>query len=421
MSSPSALLISYVWPEIRSSAAGLRTLNLIQTLKNGGWQVHVASHSAETLYKTELQEMGIHTHSVQPNSPDFDLLVQQIAPEVVLYDRFVIEEQFGWRVREHCPKALQILDTQDLHFLRRLRERAHQSKVAYSKIAAADLDFQDPDTLRELSSIYRCDLTLVLSRFEMELLATRFQIPAALLRLSQFHYPPPSGNPPFDLRKGFFWIGNFRHAPNYDSIFWLKNHIWPLIRQTLPQAELQVFGAYPPKQVMDLNAPQEGFCVRGPVENHFELLKRARVNLAPLRFGAGIKGKISDGWACGTPCVTTRIGIEGMLPPKLIAEADFIADDESHFASQAVKLHEDAAAWKRASNLGERALLDFFSAEKNEAELLQAIRDLKSSLMARRAQNWVGQILEQNQFRSTKYFSKWIEEKEKNKKALQSP
>src|SRR6185437_9590273 len=116
----------------------------------------------------------------------------------------------------------------------------------------------------------------------------------------------------FSGRNGFCSIGNFRHPPNFDALVWLKSELWPAIRRELPGAVMSCYGAYPTPQAKVLESPADGFWIRGPVDDAVAMLSRHRVALAPLRFGAGIKGKILDSWQAGLPVVTTPIGAEGM-------------------------------------------------------------------------------------------------------------
>lgn len=332
------LIIGYVWPEPLSSAAGLRDWNLIETFQGVGWEVIFASSSKENHFSKAIQNRGIQICPVQPNDPEFDIFIQNLKPDFVVFDRFVTEEQFGWRVQENSPETVRILDTQDLHFLRRGREKAIKSGRAENQLRVATQfpinlpDELSEDLLREVASIYRSDCSLIISSFEIQLLKDRYRLPSDLLHLSRFQYDLPPASPSFGERMDFVTIGNFRHLPNADGIRWLYAEIWPLIRKRLPEANLFVYGAYPPKEMMALTQKKSGFHVVGSTPDQFETLKKYRVNLAALRFGAGIKGKISDGWWAGTPVVTTPIGAEGMSDD--LSWGGEIAVDQEDFAQK---------------------------------------------------------------------------------------
>lgn len=304
------LLISYVWPEPQSSAAGLRDLNLIEGLRQAGSRVVVASAADNPRgreFCAGLEARGvICCLPIRLNDSSFQDQLAELAShgviEGVIYDRFVTEEQYGWRVREALPSALQILDTQDLHFLRAWREKS-----------IAQAEFDPTLIIRELSSIHRVDLTWLISPFEKQLLESEYGVSGERLGLSRFAYPHrPRAPGGFAARGDFCFIGNFRHAPNLDAFRWLRESLWPAIRSRLPQARLRIWGAYPTQEVMQAHAPARGFEVRGVAETLDEVFGSARVSLAPLRFGAGIKGKISDSWSHGVPVVSTPVGFEGM-------------------------------------------------------------------------------------------------------------
>jgi len=117
------LVIGYVWPEPRSSAAGSRMLKLLQLLRAEAWQVVFASAAALSPHRADLSALGIEEKPIELNADSFDHFIQAYQPDVVLFDRFFTEEQFAWRVEQHCPHALRVLETVDLHCLREARHR----------------------------------------------------------------------------------------------------------------------------------------------------------------------------------------------------------------------------------------------------------------------------------------------------------
>lgn len=403
------LLLGYVWPESNASAAGVRDWALVRAFQHSQWKVIYASPSKTNSFSEKLNAEGIETKTVAANDSSFDSWIGGLRPDYVVYDRFVMEEQFGWRVRAHSPQTVQILDTQDLHFLRRAREKALQNGATLQRIFDAEIDLHTEDAFREIASIYRSDLTLVLSDFEFELLVKRFALEPSLLSWLPFSYPPPPEPRDFNEREHFSVIGNFRHPPNADGVRWLHEKIWPLIRRQLPHAEAHIYGAYPSREMMDLTDPKSGFIVKGPAQDQYETLSRYRVNLAPLRFGAGIKGKIADGWWCGTPAVTTPIGAEGMhggLP-----FGGLVSSDAESFAEQAVRLHQDATLWREKQRDGLELIRQRFDEPKTAARLIDALELTRRELPGLRRRNFIGAMLSHHFHRSTVYFSKWIEAK----------
>jgi glycosyltransferase involved in cell wall biosynthesis len=407
------LIVGYVWPETNASAAGLRSWSLMEHFRSAGWQISYASPAKENEFSAKLRELGIETLSCQANDSRFDDFIRQLQPDFVIFDRFLIEEQFGWRVEEHAPDATRIVDTIDLHFLRRAREAALQADPQlHAPEAKTDLDFISQhareDFLRELSSILRSDHSWTISSAEQKLLI-ELGVSPDLISLLQFSYGQPniSALPRFEERRHFVSIGNFRHPPNADSFRWMKSHIWPAIRAlTGDTAELHVYGAYPPKEFMDLDDPETGFRMKGPAKEQYETLSKYRVLLAPLRFGAGIKGKISDAWFTGTAVVTTSIGAEGMASGNF---PGLIADEVAAFAQASCDAWKNEDQWNALQKQGFEVLADEHSQVKNQTRIISQLLELKLNQKQRRQKNWIGAVLQLNMHRSTKYFSRWIE------------
>ncbi|WP_227874979.1 glycosyltransferase [Oceanisphaera profunda] len=280
------LVIGYVWPEPNSSAAGSHMLSILRLYKRQGWQVEFATPAQRTEHMIDLAAEDISSQSIVLNCDSFDAYIAQYAPDVVMFDRFMMEEQFGWRVEKHCPDALRVLDTEDLQCLRQARHLAHKANRA---MTTADL-FSDI-AKREIAAILRCDLSLIISDFEMQLLQDTFKVDKHLLQhlpfmvdLSQL----PVQTLGFNERQHFMTIGNFRHAPNWDAVLYLQQ-IWPLIRQQLPQAELHIYGSYPPPKATALHNPKAGFLIKGWADDAFVVMEQARVCLAPCALVPALK------------------------------------------------------------------------------------------------------------------------------------
>jgi glycosyltransferase involved in cell wall biosynthesis len=403
------LWIALVWPETTSSAAGVRTTQLLQALKNNGFEVEVSSPCRLNEHEEKLRDLGFKTASFKPNDSSFDEYIKNLNPEIVFFDRFMAEEQFGWRVREQAPEALRVLDTIDLHSLRRARQKELKAYGSKLPLELSAKNMLSDDTVRELSSIYRSDLSFIISDYELSLLTDYYNVPANLLELNRFSYAARGDLKGFEERKNFVAIGNFNHEPNADSYRLLQKTIWPEIRKRLPEAELHIYGAYPSEEIKNLNNPKSGFLVKGWTEDSLETLSNYRVNLAPLRFGAGIKGKVSDGWTVGTPCIGTSIAKEGM-----IGNLDFggsIADDWSEFSEKAVTLYGDEVLWIKAQEKGLKVIKQLYNPEENIKSVLDAIQIAITNKESKRLKNFVGSMLWHNQHRSTEYFSRWIEAK----------
>jgi glycosyltransferase involved in cell wall biosynthesis len=306
------LIIGFVWPEPNSSGAGTRMMQLIALFQEQNWNITFASAAADSDFMFDVTSIGVKKKAIAINDSSFDVFLQELNPTIVLFDRFVVEEQFGWRVAETCPNALRILDTIDLHTLRLARQKAHKEKSEFS-----EKNLYSDTAKREIASILRCDMSLLISEVEMDLLQSNFKIDKSILYYLPFLVDAIDATtvqswPTFEDRKDFIFIGNFLHEPNWNAVQHIKESIWPLIRKQLPQVLIQIYGAYPSQKVLQLHKPDEGFLVLGRAENAAEVVCKARVVLAPIRFGAGAKGKLIEAMQCGTPSVTTTVGAESM-------------------------------------------------------------------------------------------------------------
>ncbi|MGB8704980.1 MAG: glycosyltransferase family 4 protein, partial [Gillisia sp.] len=297
------LVIGAVWPEPNSTAAGSRMLQLLDFFLVNNYKVNFACAAAANSNTEALEKKNVETRQILLNNSQFDDFLKEINPKIVIFDRFIIEEQYNWRVHKICPHAFTILDTEDLHFLREFR-RLRLKKP--SVVSVRELEI----TKREIASIYRCDLTLIISEEEMEILRSEFHIPDELLFYLPFlldEIAPDflSQLPNFSMRTDFICLGNFRHAPNQDAVNFLKEKIWPEIHQTIPEAKMLVFGAYSNSGDQRFHDPAVNFYIKGYSPEVHQEMANVRVQLAPLRFGAGLKGKFITGLLAGTPAVTT--------------------------------------------------------------------------------------------------------------------
>lgn len=408
----SLLIIGSVWPEPKSSAAGSRMLQLISLFQGNGWEVTYACAAQHSEYAVHLDDYNVKVEAIQLNDSSFDEWVERLSPKAVLFDRYMTEEQYGARIHEKCPNTLLLLDSEDLHFLRNERYLAlkQQSNFKVENLLLNEM------AKREIASMYRCDLTLVISKAEMKILKEVFKFPEALLiyvpfLLNEKDVELENDVTPFENRSHFLAIGNFLHQPNWDATLYLKNEIWPLIRKELPKAELRICGAYPSQKVMQLHNEKEGFNVVGRVEDALQEMKRSKVLLAPLRFGAGLKGKLIEAMQVGLPSVTTSIGAEG------IGVDDnwpgFIKEQPQQFAEAAVLLCTNSKKWKRASELGSLLLRDEFLDQPYSNLLMERVDELLVILEKHRQLNFVGAMLKYHHLKSTYYMSKWIEAKNK--------
>ena len=180
-----------------------------------------------------------------------------------------------------------------------------------------------------------------------------------------------------------------------------------MIRKSLPEAELHIYGSYPPKKATALHKPAEGFHLMGWAPDAMNVMKMARVSLAPLRYGAGIKGKLADSMLAGTPSVTTSVGAEAMH-----GELDWcgsIEDEPEAFAKAAVAIYQDEQLWQSSQQKGFDILEHLFNKKRNGEALIKRINEMRQTLESDRQNNFIGSMLRHHHHRSTEFMSRWIE------------
>ncbi|WP_235035735.1 glycosyltransferase [Zhongshania aliphaticivorans] len=387
-------------------------MDLIGVFKARGAQITFASAAQRGEHSVDLEAQGVVTASISLNCSSFDSFVAELKPEVVIFDRFFTEEQFGWRVERSCASALRILDTEDLHCLRHAR---HQALKQGRQVQRED--FFGELAQREIAAIWRCDLSLIISDYEFNLLQHTFGVAKDVL-----HYLPllalrdaydVSEWRRFSDRQHCVVIGNFRHAPNWDAVQYLRSQIWPKIRKSIPTLECHIYGAYPPPKALQLHSEKLGFLVKGWATDAAAVVEGARLCLAPLRFGAGQKGKLLEAMECGTPSITSDIGAEGMhgeMPwcGAIVKDSAQFAED---FAAAVLRFYEDQAAWQAAQLQGRALIASRFSRNAHLAQFEQRIDELLPQLERHRMLHFNSVMLRHQTLKSHQYMSQWIEAK----------
>jgi glycosyltransferase involved in cell wall biosynthesis len=292
------------------------------------------------------------------------------------------------------------LDTEDLHCLRKARQKA----VKENRIFVESDLLVEETAIREIASILRCDLTWIISSYEMQLLQNVFKIDKRIIEyLPMWVDSTVQHRPTFDQKIHFAFIGNFLHDPNWDAVLYLKKDIWPRIRKQIPHAELHIFGAYPSQKVWDLHNEKEGFVVKGRVDSIAHAFDTTRVFLAPLRFGAGVKGKLIESMVHGVPNVTTPVGAESMHAN--YPWNGYVEENPDTFSARAVTLYTNQQEWEISVENGGEILRNIY--QKNTT-FIQKLETIYSELTIHRTTNFLGNLLQHQTLQATKYMSKWI-------------
>ena len=396
------------WPESKTTAAGVRMMQLLHFFVKNYEHVHFASAAASTNKADDLESLGIQTHSILLNSNSFDQWIDGLNPELVVFDRFMVEEQFSWRVRKAAPEAILMLNTEDLHSLREAREKAHDLGQTFS----AGHWREHLTTSREIGSLLRCDLNLFVSSFEMAWLKRELIQLEPFCELVPFMYPELTQKqlaelPGFEQRTGFVFIGTGKHKPNQDAIHWLITEIWPLILKQLPQASLEIVGDYWTDQNSRILKKTEGVRFTGQIHDLNSFLAEKRVNVLPLRYGAGIKGKLAEGMRAGCVAITTDQGVEGLLDG--LGFPGICINSAQEFAANAVALYLNKSRWEQLVH----KIPDFFNANWSEDQghqiLASRINRLHLEYRRLRKNNVLQQTILHHRLRSTEYLSRYIE------------
>lgn len=257
-------------------------------------------------------------------------------------------ERFLPTLRRRCPDTWAIFDTVDLHHLRELRQSDLEGNLS---LRDAALEVRR----RELRLVDSADTTIVVSTVEREILLR--ERPDSRIRVVPTIHEIGDAGPDFETRSGLLFLAGFEHAPNVDAAVWLVESIMPLVWEQLPDVRLTLVGSHPPAQVRRLQGPHVQ--VTGWVPAIEPYLNRTRLSVAPLRFGAGVKGKITQTLAAGLPNVATSMATEGM---PIEDERDILtADEATDLARAIVRAYCDKELWHRLAVNGRDAATRYFS------------------------------------------------------------
>ncbi len=347
------LILDESVPQPDRDSGSLRQFNLIRLLCEEG--AHVV------FVPTRREHAGRHTQALQQlgvevwYAPFLEGIGSWLRTHgarfaVVLLVRHHVAHACLPLLKQYAPQARTLFDTVDLHYL---RERRGGELAGDANLLRA----AERTRLRELEIMAATDVTLLVSAAEQaQLQADAPQIRTALL--SNLHEVAGSGHP-FAQRRDLVFVGGFRHPPNVDAVQWFISAIFPQVRAQLPDVIFHCIGADMPEALKLLAAECPGVQLHGHVPDLVPYMDTARIAVAPLRFGAGVKGKINLSMAHGQPVVGTTCAVEGMHLRD--GEDVCVADNADAFAAAIVRLHQDAALWQRLADNGLRNVAQHFS------------------------------------------------------------
>ncbi len=343
------LVVDYRVPTYDKDSGSLRLFSLLKILSEEG---HIVSFWPADLvrsepYSTELQQMGIEVLYGPLNFKGY-LAENPGQFDVIILSRSDVAIQYIAEVREHAKGAKILFDTVDLHYLREYRRAALEGN---SKL----LEEAEAVKARELSVVYRSDITLTVSEHEKQILL-REHPHLSIEVVPNIHEIYDTGAAYLD-RDGLLFVGGFQHPPNEDAVVYFLDTVFPLVLKFYPEMKFYVVGADPPKSVRGYESDR--VVVTGYIKNLTPYFAKSRVFVAPLRYGAGIKGKIGQSMGYGLPVVTTSIGAEGM--GLVDGENALIADEPSDFSEKVFRLYSNETLWLKIRHAGIQHIENHYS------------------------------------------------------------
>lgn len=355
------LYIDHYIPEPDKDSGSMRTFGMLGILASLESKITFWPDNLERTepYCTELQQKGIEVIYGPHDMKEF-LSERNDMYDIVILSRPHVAAKYIDIVKKSCHGCAIVYDTVDLHFRRMQKQQNVQGNVSDSEIASMR------DT--ELSIMKASDLVLLTSRNEEAILEKDHDFDGIRFAILSNMHETIHDVPSFESRSGIIFVGGFQHPPNVDAVRWFVTEIFPIIKKNIPSVILYIVGSNPPVEVTELAS--ENIRVIGYVHDMSEFLFKCKVMVAPLRFGSGVKGKITQGISYGIPVVTTLIGAEGI---GLTDGKDcIISDDPIDFARKTAELYEDQNTWTKISR-NAMSVADRHSYENARINITRAI------------------------------------------------
>ncbi len=360
------LVIDAITPEPDKDSGSMRMLSILELCQEIGYRVSFmpANLSWVDGYAQNLQTRGIE-FLYHPGIAGVDQWLEEHGDELdlVIISRHYILSPLLKTLRAHCPDARLAFDTVDLHFLREQREAELSGQASLVRQATKT-------RAAELELMRATDITLVVSPIEKELLASI--VPEADVRVLSNIHTVHGRQREYGARRGLMFVGGFQHPPNIDAAEWLIEEIFPLVREAISDVQLHLIGSRMPESLKVRARACPGVVAHGFVSDLAPHLNGCRLSLAPLRYGAGVKGKVNQAMAWGLPVIATACAAEGMF--LVDGEDVLIAEDAQGFAEQVIRAYRDEALWLRLSDGGLANVERYFSRNAARRMLVDLIQ-----------------------------------------------
>jgi O-antigen biosynthesis protein len=348
-------------------AGSMRMFEMLGLMAELGCKVTFVADNREYRepYVSQIQALGVEVlfHPFLMPIPEY--LENEAAKfDGVMLSRATVACKYVDLVKRCAPRAKLIFDTVDLHFVREERQAALVAITGDSSLLRAAAQRM---RTQELNAMSHADLTLVVSPTEKKLLAEL--VPAVHVDILATIHESMPGPKPFSERNGVLFIGGFRHPPNLDAITWYVENVLPIIRKKAPQLVTTIIGSNAPPSLQKFAA--NDFVIAGFVEDVTDHFHCARISISPLRYGAGVKGKVNLSMQYGVPVVATPVSTEGMYLEDGVNV--LVADSPEAFADAVIRLHTDEALWNRLRQGGLENIDQYFSRERAREVLVEVL------------------------------------------------
>lgn len=364
------LFVYCMFPEPDTNAGGFRLFEIIKIYINQGYSItFLAKYTNNPRYRSALEDLGVECicdsgTSLTDSLAEFANFLRERAFDVTVFSHYFNYNTYAPYLQAFLPKCRLILDTVDLHFLRFQREAALSADPMMQKYAE-QVHYQ------EVRAILDADCLWMVTKKERDIVLPIVSNSETAIHVVPTIHPVEKHLQAYSQRNGVVFLGNYGHSPNVDAVNYFMQEVFPLLCQMLPEVHITIAGNQPPSHFQEYAQAYENVSVTGFVPDHRKLLSSHLVGIAPLRYGAGMKGKIGEYLACGLPCVSTSIGSEGM---ELEDEHEILlADDPIQFAKMIMKLYCDIDIWQALSSAGARYIQKNFSLEAITPFVLNAI------------------------------------------------
>lgn len=355
------LVIETMTPDPTRDSGSMRLCQIFELLNADGWTIDFLADDGDAGPRdvARLAALGVSVHCGEPAKW---LKTYGASLDAIMLCRLPVADQYLAMSRRLAPNARVIFDTVDLHYVREQRAAQLTKNAALARQAIRSRQ-------RELAVVGLSDVTLVVSEDERHVLAT--ESPQSRIELVSNIHHVAGRLQSFAPRSGILFVGGFGHPPNEDAVRWFAAEVLPLVRHDDPSIVFHVVGDIDEASRRDIE--RDGVIVHGRIEDLTPLMQASKLSVAPLRFGAGVKGKVNQAMSYGLPVIVTTLAAEGMYLQDGVDS--LIADDARTMADAIRRIYNDEAAWLRMSDAALDNVREHFSTERARQALRRALTE----------------------------------------------